>query len=153
MPSPHRRPDPPGGPVAEVVLEIPARPEYLHLARQVISAAAELEPTFADDRIADLRLAVSEATTNAIEAHLDRDRDERVLLRCDLGEEGIEVEVLDRGGGFDDEEGRGGRAAEWDEGGYGLPLMRRLTDETHITSSDGGTSVRLTVFVPDRFRG
>lgn len=144
--------------MAEIVLEIPARPEYLALARQVVAAAAELEPTFGDQRIDDLRLAVSEATTNAIEAHLSLASDERVLVRCDLGDDRIQVEVLDRGAGFDRVEGggdpssSGGDAEAYDEGGYGLPLMRRLTDETDITSGDGGTSVRLTVFVPRRFR-
>ncbi|MCB1248865.1 MAG: ATP-binding protein, partial [Acidimicrobiales bacterium] len=54
--------------MGEVQLEIPARPEYLTLARQVVAAAAALEPTFADERIDDLRIAVSEAATNAIEA-------------------------------------------------------------------------------------
>ncbi len=41
--------------MAEVELEIPARPEYLSLARQVVAAAAALEPTFQEGVI---RMAV-----------------------------------------------------------------------------------------------
>ena len=140
--------------MAEVVLEIPARPEYLHLARQVVAAAAELEPTFRDERIEDLRLAVSEATTNAVEAQLGLDPDERVSIRANLGDDRIEVEVLDRAGGFQaaDGDALGGEGGLHDERGRGLPLMRHLADETEIASLDGGTAVRLTVYVPPRFR-
>lgn len=139
--------------MAEVVLEIPARPEYLHLVRQVVAAAAQLEPTFPDERIDDLRIAVSEAATNAVEAHVGSSAEERILLRCDLSDEGIQVEVLDRGGGFDVGEHQPVRRADQlAERGFGLPLMRELADEADITTRDDGTAVRLTVYVPARFR-
>jgi serine/threonine-protein kinase RsbW len=137
--------------MGEVVLEIPARPEYVGLARQVVAAAAAVEPTFRDDRIDDLRIAVSEATTNAIEAHVDLSSDERVVIRCDLESDRIEVEVLDRGSGFDP-----GRleavpdsidpADQRAEHGLGIPLIRELADESEITTSSGGTTVRLVVY-------
>jgi serine/threonine-protein kinase RsbW len=125
-----------------------------------VAAAAELEPTFRDDRIDDLRLAVSEATTNAVEAHLDAGGSDRIVVRCDLGDDRIDVEIRDQGGGFDREddplEGAMPDPEARDrlerERGLGLPLMAHLADETEITSRDGGTSVRLTVFVPARFR-
>lgn len=139
--------------MAEVVLEIPARPEYLHLVRQVVAAAAQLEPTFPEERIEDLRIAVSEAATNAVEAHVGASAQERILLRCDLSDDRIQVEVLDRGGGFDGEpDPSGGRAEALAEHGYGLPLMHELADEADISTRDDGTAVRLTVYVPARFR-
>jgi serine/threonine-protein kinase RsbW len=134
-----------------VELEIPARPEYLSLARLVVAAAASLEPTFADERIDDLRIAVSEATTNAIEAHSDLSSGERIVVRCDLGEDRIEVEVLDQGHGFDPAETAGLPDASDPERldferGLGIPLMRTLTDEAEIQSSADGTTVRLVVY-------
>jgi anti-sigma regulatory factor (Ser/Thr protein kinase) len=55
--------------VGEVVeLEIPARPEFLALARLLVAAAVAGDPVFPEDRLDDLRLAVSEACTNAMEA-------------------------------------------------------------------------------------
>jgi len=138
-------------PVGEVVLEIPARPEYVSLARQLVAAAAAIGSAFRDERIDDLRLAVSEATTNAIEAHADMSSDERVVIRCDLESDRIEVEVLDRGSGF----GPGRLEAVPDsivptdqpaEHGLGIPLMRELADESEITTSTGGTTVRLVVY-------
>jgi serine/threonine-protein kinase RsbW len=134
-----------------VRLEIPARAEYLGLARQVVAAAAAVEPTFRDERIDALRIAVSEATTNAIEAHADLDQDERIVIRCNLGEDQIEVEVRDQGAGFspDDVE----ELPEVDdparlqhEHGLGLPLMRVLADEAEIRSGEAGTAVRLVVY-------
>jgi serine/threonine-protein kinase RsbW len=134
-----------------VELEIPARAEYLSLARLVVAAAASLEPTFGDERIDDLRIAVSEATTNAIEAHSDLTSGERIVVRCDLGDDRIEVEVLDQGHGFDP--GDEVELPDVDapdrlefERGLGIPLMRTLTDEAEIRSSADGTTVRLVVY-------
>lgn len=139
--------------MAEVELEIPARPEYLSLARQVVAAAAALEPTFRDERIDDLRVAVSEATTNAIEAHADMSSDERIVIRCNLGDDRIEVEVVDQGLGFDAGEvlavPDAASPSRLDfERGLGIPLMRVLADEADITSDEGGTAVRLVVYTP-----
>ena len=46
-----------------ITLEIPAKAEYLSLVRAVVVSAAALDPAFEDQRLEDLRLAVSEATT------------------------------------------------------------------------------------------
>ncbi len=134
-----------------VELEIPARADYLAVARLVVAAAAGVEPRFRDERIEDLQILVSEATTNAIEAHADLSSDERILIRCNLGGSGIEVEVRDRGGGFDPHALEAAPDADDDdrlerERGLGLPLIRRLADESDIESADGGTRVRLVVY-------
>ena len=134
-----------------VELEIPARPDYLAVARLVVAAAAGVEPRFRDERIEDLQILVSEATTNAIEAHADLSSDERILIRCNLGGEGIEVEVLDRGGGFDPDEVSAPPPVEDPdrlevEGGFGLPLIRVLADEADIRAAESGTAVRLVVY-------
>src|SRR5437016_1779354 len=67
-------------PVTKTVeLEIPARPEFVALARLVVSAMASTDATLSDDQVDDLKIAVSEACTNAIEAHDAIATDERVL--------------------------------------------------------------------------
>jgi anti-sigma regulatory factor (Ser/Thr protein kinase) len=137
--------------MGEVLLEIPARAEYVTLVRQVVAAAAALEPRFRDERIEDLRLAVSEAATNAVAAHADLSRsDERVVIRCDLGDDRIEVEVFDQGAGFDPEAVGGSERIDPQrlsrEHGMGIPLMRVLADESEITSGGEGTCVRLVVY-------
>jgi serine/threonine-protein kinase RsbW len=134
-----------------VELEIPARADNHTLARLVVAAAASLEPTFRDERIDDLRIAVSEATTNAVESHADLTGDDRIVIRCNLGEDRIEVEVRDQGPGFELDDVRAAPDAQAPdrldfERGLGIPLMRVLADEAEIRSSDAGTAVRLVVY-------
>lgn len=136
--------------MALVELEIPAHRAYLAFARQVVGAAASVEPRFRMERIDDLRIVVSEAITNAVEAHLDQGTDDRIRIRCNLEADHIEVEVFDRGGGFDPDDVPVlpdiDSVERLDhEGGLGLPLMRSLADETEIQATDGGTTVRLVV--------
>jgi anti-sigma regulatory factor (Ser/Thr protein kinase) len=148
--------------VAAVEVEIPARSDYLELVRLVVATAAAIDPRFRDERIDDLLIAVSEATTNAIEASTAAGRtagavpgagagDPRVHVRCLLADDRIEVEVRDRGGGFDPGElAPIPEAADPDrlqrERGLGLPLMRTLADEAVVTNAGGGTEVRLVVY-------
>ena len=145
-------------PVGEVVLDVPARPEYLSLVRQVVAAAAAVQMV-RDERIDALRLAVSEATTNAIESYADvggaasDPRGQRIVVRCNLDVERVEVEVRDRAGGIDADVAEtvvdpGDLDDPHQERGRGLPLMRHLADQWEITAGDGGTSVRLVVFTP-----
>ena len=138
--------------MADVVeLEIPARLDLLELVRMVVTTAASIEPTFDDERIEDLRLVVSEACANAIESHTSQGSDERIALRCDLADDRIEIEVRDRGGGFDPDPGSelsslADAAPLGYEAGLGIPLMRTLSDEAEFTRSDAGTSVRLVLY-------
>jgi serine/threonine-protein kinase RsbW len=134
-----------------VELEIPARPEYIALVRLVVSSLASGRRVLADERIDDLKLAVSEACTNAIEAHADLEPQERVLVRCQEGDDRFEVSIDDRGEGFDpttlpehppvtDPERLNF------ERGLGIPLIRTLVDEVDFDSTDVGTSVRMTLY-------
>lgn len=144
--------------MAEVVeLEIPARPEFLGLARLLVAAAAAHDPLFPEDRIDDLRLSVSEACTNAIEAQARTDEDEGdapvedadiIHIRCLLETERVEVEITDHGGGFDPgalvPHPPAGDPARLDfERGLGIPLIRILTDEVEFRPLPHGTSVRM----------
>lgn len=132
----------------EVVMAVPARPDYVALVRVVLAAAASIDPESRDDRIDDLRVAVSEAVTNAVEAHEAGGSDSRIEIRCVTRGNEVEVTVRDRGPGFDmdsvpvlPEPDTPERL--FFEGGLGLPLMRRLVDKTDITTDDDGTLVKL----------
>jgi len=141
-------------PSAEVVeLELPARPEVVSVARLVIGALAAADPLFDEERGADLRLAVSEACTNAIQAERARRRgaDEvarPVLMRCELGDGVIDVAVIDRAGGFDpaalESHPEVTDPARLDyEGGLGIPLIRMLADQLEFRAMADGTMVRM----------
>jgi serine/threonine-protein kinase RsbW len=131
-----------------IELEIPARAEFVALARLVVSALAASDSNLADERIDDLKLAVSEACTNAIEANDAAGSDERVLVRCRAGDEALEVCVEDRGQGFDPSElPDHPPVTDPDrlkfERGLGIPLIRALVDEVEFSPTGHGTAVRL----------
>ncbi len=135
-----------------ITLEIPSQVEYLSLVRAVVASAASLDQSLGDQRIEDLRLAVSEATTNAIRAHANLGSNERITIRFGLEGDRIEVEVQDRGSGFDPEKlNPAGPLTEKGrldyEGGFGIPQMKILADEIKIDSADEGTTVHLVVYV------
>ena len=137
---------------ADVELEIPARPEYVSLARLVISSLASSRRELADDRIDDLKLAVSEACTNAIEAY-PAAGEERVILRWRDGPDRLEIDVQDEGPGFDpstlpERLTVADPARPQFDRGLGVPLMRALVDEVVFSSSDDGTSVAIIVYCP-----
>ncbi len=136
-------------PAGEVIeLEIPARAEFVALARLVVSALASSDSTLADERIDDLKLAVSEACTNAIEAHDAAGIEERVVVRCRAGDDALEVYVEDRGHGFDPGQlPNHPPVTDPDrlkfERGLGIPLIRALVDEVEFSPTAEGTSVRI----------
>ena len=153
--------DPGANAPGEVVLNVPARPEYLSLVRQVVAVVATAEGV-RDDRVEALRIAVSEATTNAMESYAARaaDRDDpgpvgRIEVRAALHPDRVVVEVGDEAGGFEPS-AVGDTVAPDDPGrldaerGRGLALMGHLADEWDITTSDEGTLVRLVVRTPWR---
>lgn len=133
-----------------VELCLPPRPEVVSVARLVVGAVAAGDPSFDEERGADLRLAVSEACTNAIQAqladHEGADAEAPILLRCEVVPGRIELAVSDHGGGFDPE-ALAAHPAVTDparleyEGGLGIPLLRLLADELEFRASPGGTTV------------
>lgn len=129
-------------------IEIPPRPDYVSLVRVVVAAAAELEPSLEPSRIDDLRVAVSEAATNAIQAHIRSGCTRPVRVCCQRSNGWLSVVVRDYGGGFDvgalpempppESPDRLGR-----ESGMGISIMRALADDSSIDSGPRGTEVRL----------
>ncbi len=130
--------------------EIPARPEYLSLVRSLVVEAAESDTTLSRERVEDFKVAVSEATTNAIEAHARACRDESIRIRCTVTDDRLEFHVTDRGFGFYPDQIQ--VLPEPDdpsrlnfERGLGIYLMRILSDKVEIQSGPDGTEVFLAI--------
>jgi serine/threonine-protein kinase RsbW len=140
--------------MAVVELEIPARSAYLSVVRLVVDAAiGSLAPGLSPARLDDLKIAVTEACSNAIEAHEANWSDGPVIVRCAIGDEEVRVEVIDRGSGFDPDEVAALPAVTdprrlRHESGLGIALMRTLADEVRFTPSPDGTRVSLVVHRP-----
>jgi serine/threonine-protein kinase RsbW len=131
-----------------VRLAIPPRPEYVGLVRSVVTLAAAIGSDLEEERIDDLRLVVSEACTNAIEAHAATGNPDPIEVQCAVGGGAVELTVRDRGSGFDPQAVTGppppGDPTRLHvERGLGIPLLRALADEVAFDSSWQGTAVRL----------
>lgn len=137
---------------AQIVMEIPARAEFVSLVRLVIGSLATSRRDLDDERVADLRLAVSEACTNAIESYGSGEADsvDRVIITWCEEVDHLSVSIEDRGSGFDPE-GLPNHPPVTDparlnfERGLGIPLIRELVDAVVIESSALGTTVKLSL--------
>ena len=113
-----------------ISLTLPSSPEYVLLARLVMGQAgrlAGLEP----EEVYDLKLAITEAVTNVIR-HASVESYE---IQYKILSSGVEVSVMDTGGGFSvaDLTGEPG-----EHGGFGLAVIRNLVDELVLDSAKGG---------------
>jgi len=122
-------------------LEIPAQPALVGIARNVVVAVAQSSAAADPERLEDLRLAVSEACTTAVEGQRpagDGDREGgRVTLRCLEGPGRLALTV-EYAGGLDD-------VVDAPERAWSLPLMEALVDDVEITddAGTGRTTIRL----------
>src|ERR671919_304248 len=86
---------------AGVVLPtIPPRAEYIALGRLALTGLARTR-SLADDVVADLKLALTEACSNSVRHAYHEGREGVVEVRYALAADRIEVEVADDGDGFD----------------------------------------------------
>jgi serine/threonine-protein kinase RsbW len=127
-----------------VTLVMPARSEYLILARLALAGIAREVP-MSESVLADLKLAVTEACGNVVRHAYPSDAGV-VHVRYEVVDDRIEIEVEDRGGGVP-ETSRVERheGDELVESGMGLAIIRAIVDHLEIGArgEDGGTVVRM----------
>ena len=126
-----------------VTLSIPARTEYLILARLALAGIAREIP-IEQAMLADLKLAVTEACGNAVR-HAHPAEDGVVTVRYTVDDEGIEIRVEDDGPGMEAPVLPALPDVELSEGGMGLAIIHALVDDVEIgPGADGrGTIVRM----------
>ena len=131
----------------EVSMVIPVAPEMEIVATAQAAALGEYL-AMSRDKIDEVKLALVEACINAFEH--SNCRDEQLHLTFRLGQEPkgrewLEVEVLDRGKGFDyaavEEPSPQKTFAGHRKRGWGLQIIKSLMDEVQITSGVGGTRI------------
>ena len=130
-----------------VELSLSPRPEFVGAIRHVFGALGRLAE-FPADSVEDLRLAVSEAVTNAITRSAAGGQDVRVVARRDPGV--VSVDVSDSGPEFahvDTETGLDQTDPNASfEAGLSLPVVRGLVGDLELLPGDtGGMRVRFTV--------
>jgi len=122
---------------AEAVrMRFPARSEYLLLARLAVAGAAR-RMALGRREVADLKLAVTEACSNAIRHAYAEGLPGEIELELVLERDRLELVVEDHGTGIALPLPDPPAPSEW--GGMGFPIIRAVVDELEIRPSEGGT--------------
>jgi serine/threonine-protein kinase RsbW len=117
-------------------LRFPARPEYLLLARLAVTAVAR-RMALGRAEVADLKLAVTEACSNAVRHAYGGGPPGEIELEVAFEDDRLELVVEDHGAGIRLPLREDGPPSE--DGGMGLPLIRAVVDELEIRRAEQGT--------------
>jgi len=125
-----------------VRLRIPARAEYITLCRLALTGLSRIRQV-PDETLADLKLALTEATSNSVRHAYSSDGQGHVDIVYELSHDRLTIEVLDDGGGFEPASETMGADGELSEGGLGIAIIRAVADELEIESSPAVRGSRL----------
>jgi serine/threonine-protein kinase RsbW len=124
-----------------VRLRVPARAEYVALARLALSGLADIV-ALPEELLADLKLALTEAVSNSVR-HAYAGESGFVSIAYELSGTELAVEVVDDGKGFDPERPVALEGEELTEGGLGIAIIRTIADEFELRSRPGVRGSRL----------
>lgn len=126
-----------------IKMEITANPEYVSIIRLTTSGIAN-KVGFCVDDIEDLKVAISEACTNAIKHSLK----DRFTIIYSMIENGLTIEIIDNGKGYDRSVVSEPDIDNLKESGMGLFIIESLMDEVIVESQEGkGTSIKMTKYL------
>ncbi|MFC3882465.1 anti-sigma B factor RsbW [Bacillus songklensis] len=136
-----------------VEMKIPAKPEYVAVIRLTLSGVAN-RMGFSYDDIEDMKIAISEACTNAVQHAYREEENGEVTVGFGLFADRLEIIVADQGRSFDFEQlkqniGPYETSQEIEflpEGGLGLYLINTLMDEVKV-GQEQGVTVLMTKYV------
>jgi serine/threonine-protein kinase RsbW len=129
-----------------VEMKIPAKPEYVGVIRLTISGIAS-RMGYTYEEIEDIKIAVSEACTNAVQHAYPDEESGEVIVGFGIYEDKLETMVADSGKSFNflqtkNELGPYTESSTVDqlsEGGLGLYLIETLMDEVRVLNRSGVT--------------
>ncbi|WP_062350879.1 anti-sigma B factor RsbW [Bacillus kwashiorkori] len=137
-----------------IELKLPPKPEYVGIVRLTLSGIAS-RMGFCYEDIEDIKIAVSEAITNAVQhAYKDGDSGD-VMVKFRVFRNKLKIDVLDRGDSFDYHHIKQKKSTysnnepveSMREGGLGLFLIETLMDEVEILRENGCTIVCMAKFL------
>lgn len=131
-------------PADTIELTVPAKTDYIGVVRLAISGIAN-RMGFSYDDIEDIKIAVSEALTNAVQHAYDQKEKGKVFIRVQTFNDRLDIYVMDNGQSFDinetTKELKGLDTAapleQLTEGGLGLYLIETLMDRVSIYGDSG----------------
>src|SRR5690625_1044177 len=130
-----------------IEMKLPAKSDYVSVARLTLSGIAS-RMGFDYEAIEDLKVAVSEATTNVVSHAYENNESGELILGYGVHEDRLEIMVSDQGESFNYDEGkeRIGPVTETEKvspveeirkGGFGLFLINTLMDKVQINNKYG----------------
>ena len=126
-----------------IKMEIASNPHYVSVVRLTTSGIAN-KIGFCLDDIEDIKVAVSEACTNAIKHSLD----DKFYVEYTIFENGLTIEVIDNGKGYNVDSVDKPNLNEPKESGLGLFIIESLMDDVKIKSDlNRGTSIKMTKYL------
>ena len=131
--------------MATVEVSFTALPAHVRTARLVATAVARRSGV-AESLLEEVRLAVGEACSRAVEAHRRSCPGEPVRIALTDGAGRFEVEVTDTGAR--PAHGTGQSAASSGDGqalppGFGIAVIAGLADHVQVKETPAGTSIRM----------
>lgn len=128
-----------------VSLEIPPRSPYVGVVRLTVAALAR-NAGLDEERVEDIRMAVSEACANAVLANEAAGSDEPVAVDWRHDGDRLVIEVGDRGPGPTEDAGSVDTDGFSSRLAMSVALLDSLVDEfTHGPREGGGTTARLVI--------
>lgn len=126
-----------------IKMEIASNPQYVSVIRLTTSGIAN-KIGFCLEDIEDIKVAVSEACTNAIKHSLDN----KFSLEYTIFENGLTITIIDSGKGYDVDSIDVPNLEEPKESGLGLFIIQSLMDEVEIKSNiNYGTVIKMTKYL------
>ena len=126
-----------------IKMEIASNPQYVSVIRLTTSGIAN-KIGFCLEDIEDIKVAVSEACTNAIKHSLDN----KFSVEYTIFENGLTITILDSGKGYDVDSIDVPNLEEPKESGLGLFIIQSLMDEVEIKSNiNYGTVIKMTKYL------
>ena len=131
-----------------IEIKVPTKPDYIGVIRLTLSGIANrMGYTF--EEIEDIKIAVSEACTNAIQHAYSEDEVGEVIIGFGIYEDKLELMVADSGKSFDFIQTKkelgpyteSSTVDQLEEGGLGLYLIEALMDEVRVLDYTGGVTV------------
>ncbi|WP_405099249.1 anti-sigma B factor RsbW [Oceanobacillus sp. FSL H7-0719] len=127
-----------------IEMTIPAKADYIGVIRLSLSGIAN-RMGFSYESIEDLKVAVSEAITNAVTHAYNEENKGEITLGFGIYEDRLEIMVADRGVSFNLNEVRKKvgpyksteSVEDLREGGFGLFLINALMDKVEIHDNQG----------------
>ena len=126
-----------------IKMEVTANPEYVSIIRLTVSGLAN-KVGFSLDDIEDMKVAVSEACTNAIK----HSNDDIFYITYTMLENGLTIEISDKGEGYNIENIPQPDLENPKENGLGLFIIQTLMDDVSIESIENqGTTIKMTKYL------